>query len=91
MDDQRLPESPSTGEGRNPHRQREAMDKAVGYVASVLGVLVVVASVPTPSKTGVMALTGLLFGMFGYLLGSRLLGSLTVLCSTAAMLVWFLT
>jgi len=63
----------------------------VGSVACVLGLLVVVASVPTPSKTGVMGMTGVLLGVFGYLLGARWLGSITIVVSTAAMLGWILT
>ena len=71
-------------------RPRDATDRAVGFVASVLGLLVVVASVPTPSRTGPVAMIGVLLGVFGYLLGVRCLGSTTILASTVAILIWLL-
>ena len=62
----------------------------MGFVASVLGLLVVVASVPTPSRTGPVSMIGVLLGVFGYLLGVRWLGSTTILASTVAILIWLL-
>jgi hypothetical protein len=59
------------------------MDKAVGSVAPVLGLLLVVASVPTPSKTGLVA-------MIGVLLGARWLGGTAIAVSTVAILIWLL-
>jgi hypothetical protein len=56
----------------------------------VLGLLVVVASGPTPSRTGLVAVTSVLLGVFGYLLGARWLGSTTIVASTAAILIWLL-
>jgi hypothetical protein len=88
--DERPSEASQTGGRRNPDRSREAMDKAVGYVASVLGLLVVIASMPTQSKTGVLAMTGMVLGVFGYLLGARWLGGTVIVVSTAAILLWFL-
>jgi hypothetical protein len=52
--------------------------------------LVVVASGPTPSRTGLVAVTSVLLGVFGYLLGARWLGSTTIVASTAAILIWLL-
>jgi hypothetical protein len=52
--------------------------------------LVVVASVPTPSRTGLVAMIGVLLGVFGYLLGARWLGSTAIVASTAAILIWLL-
>jgi apolipoprotein N-acyltransferase len=75
---------------RNRDRSQNATDKAVGSVASVLGLLVVVASVPTPSRTGLVAMIGVLLGVFGYLLGARWLGSTAIVASTAAILIWLL-
>lgn len=83
-------EDRGTQRRRDRNRPRYAADKAVGFVSSLLGLLVVAASVPTPTKTGVVAMTGVLLGMFGYLLGSRWLGSITILSSTTAILLWFL-
>lgn len=57
----------------------------------MLGLLAVLTSVATPSNTGVMSMTGVLLGVVGYLLGARLLGSKTIVASTAAILVWFFT
>jgi hypothetical protein len=62
----------------------------VGSVASVLGLLVVVASVPTPSRTVLVAMIGVLLGVFGYLLGVQWLGSTAMVASTAAILTWLL-
>jgi hypothetical protein len=59
-------------------------------VAALLGILVVVASVPTPSNTGLLGSTGALLGVFGYLLGGRWLGGATIIVS-AAIPVWMLT
>ena len=84
-------EASSAERRRDRDRPREAMDKVVDSVASVLGLHVVVASMPTPSRTGVMGMTGVLLGVFGYLLGTRWLGIITIVASTAAILVWFLT
>ena len=62
----------------------------MGSVASVLGLLVVVASVPTRSRTGPVAMIGVLLGVFGYLLGARWLWSTTILAPTVAILIWLL-
>ncbi len=75
---------------RDRARRPHATDKAVGSVASVLGLLVIVASVPTPSRTGLVALMGVLLGVFGYLLGARWLGSTAFAVSTVAILIWLL-
>jgi hypothetical protein len=56
----------------------------------VSGLLVVVASVPTPSRAGLVAVMGVLLGVFGYLLGARWLGSTAIAVSTAAILIWLL-
>jgi len=53
----------------------------------VSGLLVVVASVPTPSRTGLVAVMGVLLGVFGYLLGARWLGSTAIAVSTVAILI----
>jgi hypothetical protein len=78
-------------ERQRPPRSRDRADRAVGLTASVLGLLVVVGSVPAPSKTGVLAMTGVLLGAFGYLLGARLLGAATVVVSVAVILAWLLS
>jgi hypothetical protein len=86
---------PST-EDRDTQRRRyrdrppDATDKAVGSVVYVLGLLVVVASVPTPSRTGPVAMIGVLLGVIGYLRGALWLGSTTILVSTVALLIWLL-
>jgi hypothetical protein len=72
---------------RDKDRPSDATDKAVGSVASVLGLLVVVASVPTPSMTGLVAMMGVLLGVFGYFLGARWLGSTAIAVSTVAILI----
>jgi hypothetical protein len=79
-----------TSNGQQTVRQRPAgsqasVDRAVG---SVLGMLVVLASIPSPSRTGLMATTGVLLGVFGYLLGARVLGAATILVSAAVILTW---
>jgi formate hydrogenlyase subunit 3/multisubunit Na+/H+ antiporter MnhD subunit len=76
---------------QRPPRSRDRADRAVGLTASVLGLLVVVGSVPAPSKTGVLAMTGVLLGGFGYLLGARLLGAATVVISVVVILAWLLS
>jgi hypothetical protein len=83
-------EDRGTRRSRDQDRPQDATDKAVGSVASVLGLLVVVASGPTPSRTGLVAVTSVLLGVFGYLLGARWLGSTTIVASTAAILIWLL-
>jgi hypothetical protein len=65
-------------------------DRVVGSAASVLGMLVVLASIPSPSRTVLMATTGVLLGIFGHLLGARLLGPATILVSLAVILTWLL-
>jgi hypothetical protein len=78
-------------ERRGEHsRPQDRLDKAVGLVAALLGVLVVAASVPSPSKTGLLGTTGALLWVFGYLLGARWLGGVTIIVSSAAILVWML-
>jgi hypothetical protein len=82
-----------TSNGQQTERQRPAgsrdhVDRAVGSVASVLGMLVVLASIPSPSRTGLMATTGVLLVVFGYLLGARVLGAATILVSAAVILTW---
>jgi apolipoprotein N-acyltransferase len=74
---------------RRRYRDRppDATDKAAGSVVYVLGLLVVVASVPTPSRTEPVAMIGVLLGVFGYLLGARWLGSTAIVASTAAILI----
>jgi hypothetical protein len=76
--------------GRDPSRQ-DRMDRAVGWVAALFGMLVVTASVPTPIKTGVLGIMGVLLGVFGHLLGARWLGGATIVVSSAAILAWMLT
>jgi hypothetical protein len=71
---------------QRPPRSRDRADRAVGLTASLLGLLVVVGSVPAPSKTGVLAMTGVLLGAFGYLLGAA-----TVVVSVAVILAWLLS
>ena len=83
-------EDRGTRRSRDQDRPQDATDKTVGSVASVLGLLVVVASGPTPSRTGLVAVTSVLLGVFGYLLGARWLGSTTIVASTAAILIWLL-
>ena len=87
--DWRSPNAPRK-ERRWPTRSRDSVDWAVGSVASVLGMLVVLASIPSPSRTGLMATTGVLFGVFGYLLGSRRLGFAAVMVSAVVILTWLL-
>jgi hypothetical protein len=77
-------------EQRRPTRSRDSVDWAVGSAASVLGMLVVLASIPSPSRTGLMATTGVLFGVFGYLLGSRRLGTAAIMVSAVVILTWLL-
>jgi hypothetical protein len=79
-----------TSNGQQTVRQRPAgsqasVDRAVG---SVLGMLVVLASILSPSRTGIVATTGVLLGVFGYLLGARILGAATILVSAAVILTW---
>lgn len=62
-------------------------DEAVGSVASALGMLVVLARIPSLSRTGVMATTGVVLGC---LLGARWLGAATILFSAGVILVWLL-
>jgi hypothetical protein len=50
--------------------------------------LVVLASILSPSRTGIVATTGVLLGVFGYLLGARILGAATILVSAAVILTW---
>jgi hypothetical protein len=69
---------------RGLYRSRDWLDKTIGTIASVLGMLVVLASVPTPSRTWVVATTGVLLGAFGYLLGARWIGAATILISVVA-------
>ena len=76
---------------RGLFRPQDRLDKAVGLVAALLGVFVVAARVPTPSKTGLLGTTGALLEVFGYLLGARWLGGATIIVSSAAILVWMLT
>ncbi len=76
--------------GRDPSRQ-DRLDKAVGWVAALLGMLIVMASVPTPIKTGGLGMMSVLLGVFGYLLGARWLGGATIVVSSAAILAWMLT
>jgi hypothetical protein len=64
------------------------VDRAVGSVGSVLGMLVDLASILSPSRTGIVATTGVLLGVFGYLLGARILGAATILVSAAVILTW---
>lgn len=47
----------------------------------MLGMLVVLVSIPSPSRTALMATTGEVLGVFGYLLGARLLGAAIILVS----------
>jgi hypothetical protein len=75
---------------RDPSRQ-DRLDKAVGGVAALLGMLIVIASVPTPIKSGVLGMMSVLLGVFGYLLGARWLGGATIVVSSAAILAWMLT
>jgi apolipoprotein N-acyltransferase len=75
---------------RDQDRSQDATDKAVGSVASVLGLLVVVVSVPTPSRTRLVAKIGVLLGVFGYHLGARWLGNTAIVASTTAILIWLL-
>ena len=75
---------------RDSSRQ-DRLDKAVGWVAALLGMLIVMASVPTPIKSGVLGMMGVLLGVFGYLLGARWLGGVTIVVSSAAILAWMLT
>jgi hypothetical protein len=83
--DDRLPsENRGTERLRDRDRPPDATDKTVSYVASVLGLLVVVASVPAPSRTGLVTMIGVLLGVFGYLLGARWLGSTAIAVSTVA-------
>jgi hypothetical protein len=56
----------------------------------VSGLLVVVASVPAPSRTRLVAMMGVLLGVFGYLLGTRWLGSTAIAVSTVGILIWLL-
>jgi hypothetical protein len=82
-----------TSNGQQTVRQRPAgsqasVDRAVGSVGSVLGMLVVLASILSPSRTGIVATTGVLLGVFGYLLGARILGAATILVSAAVILTW---
>ena len=90
MADRPRSEDRSTQRPRDQARQLDAADRVVGSVASVLGLLVVVASVPTPSRTGLVAMMGVLLGVFGYLLGARWLGSTAIAASTVAILIWLL-
>jgi hypothetical protein len=69
---------------RGLYRSRDWLDKTIGTVASVLGMLVILASVPTASRTWVVATTGVLFGAFGYRLGARWVGAVTILISVVA-------
>jgi hypothetical protein len=75
-------------ERRRASRSRDSVDRAVGSAASVLGMLVVLTSIPSPSRTGLMATTGVLLGVFGYLLGSRWLGAAAIMVSAAVILTW---
>jgi hypothetical protein len=56
----------------------------VGSVVSVLELLVVVVSAPTPIRTGLVATIDVFLGVFGYLLGVRWIGGTTILSSTVA-------
>ncbi len=57
----------------------------MGSVVSVLGLLVVVVSAPTPIRTGLVATIDVFLGvLFGYLLGVRWIGGTTILSSTVA-------
>jgi hypothetical protein len=73
-----------------PSRSRDYIDRVVGSATSVLGMLVVLASIPGPSRTGVIATTGVVFGVLGYLLGSRRLGAAAVMVSALVILTWLL-
>ena len=86
---ERVPEGRQT-EARQPAYRRDHADRVVGTVASVLGMLVVLASIPSPSRTGLMATAGVLLGVFGHLLGARLLGATTVVVSLVVILTWLL-
>jgi hypothetical protein len=70
---------------QHPAGSRASVDRAVG---SVLGMLVDLASILSPSRTGIVATTGVLLGVFGYLLGARILGAATILVSAAVILTW---
>jgi uncharacterized membrane protein YccC len=87
---ERAPEGRQT-EARQPAYRRDHADRVVGTVASVLGMLVVLASIPSPSRTGLMATAGVLLGVFGCLLGTRLLGATTAVVSLAVILTWLLS
>ena len=56
----------------------------MGSVVSVLELLVVVVSAPTPIRTGLVATIDVFLGVFGYLLGVRWIGGTTILSSTVA-------
>ena len=56
----------------------------MGSVVSVLGLLVIVESAPTPIRTGLVATIDVFLGVFGYLLGVRWIGGTTILSSTVA-------
>jgi hypothetical protein len=86
---ERTPEDGQAG-GRRPSYQPDRTDRVVGSVASVLGMLVVLASIPSPSRTWLMATASVLLGVFGYMLGARLLGVATILVSLAVILTWLL-
>jgi hypothetical protein len=60
---------------------QDRLDKSVGLVTASL--LVVVASMPTLNKTGLLGTTGALLGVFGCLLGTRWLGGTTIIVSSA--------
>ena len=83
---------PISGERTPEDRQTQPAraDRVVGSAASVLGMLVVLASIPSPSRTALMAATGVLLGIFGHLLGARLLGPATILVSLVVILTWLL-
>jgi hypothetical protein len=82
---ERVPEGRQT-EARQPAYRRDHADRVVGTVASVLGMLVVLASIPSPSRTGLMATAGVLLGVFGCLLGAT-----TAVVSLAVILTWLLS
>jgi hypothetical protein len=86
---ERTPEGRQAG-SRRPAYQPDRADRMVGSVASVLGMLVVLASIPSPSRTWLMATASVLLGVFGYMLGARLLGVATILVSLAVILTWLL-
>ena len=76
---------------REEEQLEDRLSRALGIVASAMGLLLVVVGGLSPNYAGSTGGIGLVFGALGYLLGARRLGGAVVVVSVAEIAIGLLT